>query len=391
MYVGHCKSVIGVVGGAAIPTDFRRKYLIGTNFSSSWEKHDRYVYSGSRLSFIESAECSTTSTRNISFKFQTFNKLNCRAVSKVEDNRTINLFLGSNKWGYFVKIQEIRREGSTFLIIPFDSTSDGPKLFTKALTIFTKRAFNLEVRSKEPQDSQLHSPIGNVVSPIPANTGQTINIQQSGDVTSSEVLVGKPTAEVFPPLPRIILSPYAPAFVPALCSYAALFTQKQGTEAETEPKEDPFSNLNGQNLLLSLNAVEDHPKEKEGPILYTHSDGEDFVFIDTKLKPLQIDFSRCSKHPLQLRKELKGRKTYSPSQIVTRSKAKILEQGRKFNPIGWIEEEDLLDPQESHEDEINGTANINALRAAAEGVKRFVYISAADFCFVIYLLQGYIL
>ncbi|XP_031122697.1 uncharacterized protein At1g32220, chloroplastic [Ipomoea triloba] len=39
---------------------------------------------------------------------------------------------------------------------------------------------------------------------------------------------------------------------------------------------------------------------------------------------------------------------------------------------------------------INGTANINAIRAAAEeGVKRFVYISAADFGFVNYLLQGY--
>ncbi|XP_010257827.1 PREDICTED: uncharacterized protein At1g32220, chloroplastic [Nelumbo nucifera] len=39
---------------------------------------------------------------------------------------------------------------------------------------------------------------------------------------------------------------------------------------------------------------------------------------------------------------------------------------------------------------INGTANINAIRSAAEqGVKRFVYISAADFGLVNYLLQGY--
>uniref|UniRef100_A0A5B6ZSW8 NAD(P)-binding domain-containing protein n=1 Tax=Davidia involucrata TaxID=16924 RepID=A0A5B6ZSW8_DAVIN len=39
---------------------------------------------------------------------------------------------------------------------------------------------------------------------------------------------------------------------------------------------------------------------------------------------------------------------------------------------------------------INGTANINAIRAAAEqGVKRFVYISAADFSLANYLLQGY--
>lgn len=40
--------------------------------------------------------------------------------------------------------------------------------------------------------------------------------------------------------------------------------------------------------------------------------------------------------------------------------------------------------------DINGTANINAIRAASEqGVKRFVYISAADFGLVNYLLKGY--
>ncbi|XP_022750360.1 uncharacterized protein At1g32220, chloroplastic-like isoform X1 [Durio zibethinus] len=39
---------------------------------------------------------------------------------------------------------------------------------------------------------------------------------------------------------------------------------------------------------------------------------------------------------------------------------------------------------------INGTANINAIRAASEkGVKRFVYISAADFGLANYLLKGY--
>ncbi|EEC73398.1 hypothetical protein OsI_07649 [Oryza sativa Indica Group] len=39
---------------------------------------------------------------------------------------------------------------------------------------------------------------------------------------------------------------------------------------------------------------------------------------------------------------------------------------------------------------INGTANINAISVAAEkGIKRFVYVSAADFGFVNYLLQGY--
>ncbi|KAL9252599.1 hypothetical protein AKJ16_DCAP06402 [Drosera capensis] len=39
---------------------------------------------------------------------------------------------------------------------------------------------------------------------------------------------------------------------------------------------------------------------------------------------------------------------------------------------------------------INGTANINAIKAAVgHGVKRFVYISAADFGLVNYALQGY--
>ncbi|XP_058002127.1 uncharacterized protein At1g32220, chloroplastic isoform X1 [Hevea brasiliensis] len=39
---------------------------------------------------------------------------------------------------------------------------------------------------------------------------------------------------------------------------------------------------------------------------------------------------------------------------------------------------------------INGRANINAIRSASEqGVKRFVYISAADFGLANYLLQGY--
>lgn len=39
---------------------------------------------------------------------------------------------------------------------------------------------------------------------------------------------------------------------------------------------------------------------------------------------------------------------------------------------------------------INGTANITAIRAAAEkGVKRFVYVSAADSGVINYLLQGY--
>lgn len=44
----------------------------------------------------------------------------------------------------------------------------------------------------------------------------------------------------------------------------------------------------------------------------------------------------------------------------------------------------------SHMYKINGTANINAVKAAKEqGVKRFAYVSAADFGLVNYLLRGY--
>ncbi|KAL8209949.1 hypothetical protein R6Q57_006681 [Mikania cordata] len=44
----------------------------------------------------------------------------------------------------------------------------------------------------------------------------------------------------------------------------------------------------------------------------------------------------------------------------------------------------------AHMYKINGTANINAVRAASEkGIKRFVYISAADFGMINYLIQGY--
>ncbi|VFQ89705.1 unnamed protein product [Cuscuta campestris] len=155
--------------------------------------------------------------------------------------------------------------------------------------------------------------------------------------------------ELFPPLPRRMLSPYAPAFLPlSNNTFAALLNQDPGCLEE----EDPFAKINEQSLVLCSNAVEDHAKERDGPILYTHSEGEDLVFIDTKLKPLKIDLSRCFKQPFNLRKELKGRKTFSPSQIVTRSKAKILAEGRRITPIGWEEEQEMLDPQQSHEEEV---------------------------------------
>ncbi|KAM1021712.1 hypothetical protein ACFX2J_042564 [Malus domestica] len=74
-------------------------------------------------------------------------------------------------------------------------------------------------------------------------------------------------------------------------------------------------------------------------------------------------------------------------------------QGNLLSPESW---KDALDGvtsviscvggfgSNSYMYKINGTANINAIRAAAEqGVKRFVYISAADFGLANYLLRGY--
>ncbi|XP_010108306.2 uncharacterized protein At1g32220, chloroplastic [Morus notabilis] len=77
----------------------------------------------------------------------------------------------------------------------------------------------------------------------------------------------------------------------------------------------------------------------------------------------------------------------------------IWHQGNLLSPGSW---EDALNGvtsviscvggfgSNSYMYKINGTANINAIRAASEkGVKRFVYISAADFGVANYLLQGY--
>ncbi|CAN0860370.1 Uncharacterized protein At1g32220, chloroplastic [Linum grandiflorum] len=74
-------------------------------------------------------------------------------------------------------------------------------------------------------------------------------------------------------------------------------------------------------------------------------------------------------------------------------------QGNLLSPDSW---KDALDGvsaviscvggfgSQSYMYKINGTANINAIRAAAEkGVKRFVYISAADFGLANYILRGY--
>lgn len=70
-------------------------------------------------------------------------------------------------------------------------------------------------------------------------------------------------------------------------------------------------------------------------MLHTHSEGEDTTFNVNILKPLQIDYSRLFTTPFDLGRKYKGRHTFSPSQIVTRSRAKMLAEGRKKTPIGW--------------------------------------------------------
>ncbi|RAL48727.1 hypothetical protein DM860_001047 [Cuscuta australis] len=145
----------------------------------------------------------------------------------------------------------------------------------------------------------------------------------------------------YPQLLRSCLSRFAAEFIPLKPNaYAALFDQQIDLVDGSPLKDDEFDKIDDGNLVLSNNALEDIREEREGPILYTHSEGEDRVFNDNILKPLQIDYSRMFKIPFDLGREFKGRHTFSPSQIVTRSRAKILEEGRKKTPIGWEERSD---------------------------------------------------
>ncbi|VFQ81462.1 unnamed protein product [Cuscuta campestris] len=297
-------------------------------------------------------------------------------TSLTEDNRRIELSLGSNYKGYYIKILERRREGKRFLIIPFDSNKDGPKLFIRALSSFIHRAFvskptvDGKVQISSNSLTELKEPQALFETALLVNGTPTLpNSKENEDLDFHAPLIEGRDAEgqlvlykgetkncntfndLFPPLSKSFLSPFASSFVPLSYNKFAVLHKDMDRESLRLEDEDPFSKLNDQSLVLYLNAVEDHTKEREGPILYTHSEGEDLVFIDSMLKPLQIDLSRFPKHPLYLHKELKGRKTYSPSQIVTRSKAKLLAQGRRITPIGWEEEQDLADPL-SHEDEV---------------------------------------
>ncbi|RAL49982.1 hypothetical protein DM860_017483 [Cuscuta australis] len=142
----------------------------------------------------------------------------------------------------------------------------------------------------------------------------------------------------YPALPRVILSPFAAEFIPLMPNpYAALFDHVEGLGNNSSLKDVEFDKIDDGNKVLCNNALEEIRDERDGPILYTHSEGEEKAFNENILKPLQIDYSRMFKTPFDLGRDCKGRRIYSPSQIVTRSRAKLLKEGRKKTPIGWEE------------------------------------------------------
>ncbi|RAL39065.1 hypothetical protein DM860_011551 [Cuscuta australis] len=313
------------------------------------------------------------------------------ALFSFGDNRTIELAAGSNRRGEFVKIQEKRKEGNRYILIPSGPKNTDLILFFKAVSSFIDKVAKdaitktLEIApatttiaqtSVQTQTTTEHhslSPpqldtLGVVTPRLQLEKYHFDSAEHNGlteaylriegidkDTTSLEceshldATQGETVPALFPPLPSSTMSPFAPPFIPVLKNtFAALFSKGHGVENKDKEPLDPFSKINDMSLVHSLNAVEDLIEERDGPILYTHSDGDDKVFIDSKLRPLQVDFSRCFKQPLSLRKELRGTRTFSPSQIVTRSKAKILEEGKKITPLLWEESES----QDSFEEEV---------------------------------------
>ncbi|RAL47989.1 hypothetical protein DM860_016190 [Cuscuta australis] len=118
-------------------------------------------------------------------------------------------------------------------------------------------------------------------------------------------------------------------------------------------KEDPFKLLNEKNLVLHFNALEERISPSDEPIWYNHSDVEDAPFFVSKIRPLAIDLSRCSKISMDLPKVFKRRKLFSPSQIVTRSKAKVLSSCKSILPSDrYLSESDVVSDFEGTLDNI---------------------------------------
>ncbi|VFQ76015.1 unnamed protein product [Cuscuta campestris] len=142
-----------------------------------------------------------------------------------------------------------------------------------------------------------------------------------------------------------IPSPVAPSFT----SYNPFRILESSEDLEETPEAHNFNNedemidlfnCSSTARMMKLNALEDASPGFEEPALYTHCEGEKTVFIDSKLEPFRIITPSSSNMSLQLPKLAKGKATYSPSLMVTRSKAKILAAGRKDNPIKGVDTSD---------------------------------------------------
>ncbi|VFQ79587.1 unnamed protein product [Cuscuta campestris] len=147
---------------------------------------------------------------------------------------------------------------------------------------------------------------------------------------------------------QYITSQAALTFIP--CSLNP-FGILESSEDHEETLEACNLNSGGDNLMdlfncsstarmMKLNALEDAGPEFEEPALYTHSEGEKTVFIDSKLEPFRIITPSSSKMSMQLPKLAKGKATYSPSHMVTRSRAKMIAAGRKEHPIKGVDTSD---------------------------------------------------
>lgn len=98
--------------------------------------------------------------------------------------------------------------------------------------------------------------------------------------------------------------------------------------------------LHSTSRLLKLNAIEDVTPESGEPALFTHSDGELNALNDSKLEPCRFIIPSSSRVSMQLPKLDKGKRTFSLSHRVTRSKAKRIAEGRKKAHIRGVDTSD---------------------------------------------------
>ncbi|VFQ89714.1 unnamed protein product [Cuscuta campestris] len=114
------------------------------------------------------------------------------------------------------------------------------------------------------------------------------------------------------------LSPEAAPFIPiSYNSFEVLDSNDDITLEEPEETRKIINigdmiemfNCTSYHRVMKLNALEDAAPENDEPALYTHSEGETTVFIDSKVEPIRINTSRCSKVSMLLPKLAKERDT----------------------------------------------------------------------------------